>query len=322
MTNCNPMPRLIARGLAVLLWLVGTAYLVAIEYQAPQPDFVLIAATPLVWAAVVTLPVIAGHAFAERRFLAALLLSVSALVGSAYTLTGTLGRQAEARDVRAAEAAAIITKRQAIKRDLDAAKGMLAAAIAKCGQGRSCTDATRATIGVYEGAVAGHQHRLDRLQPTAPDAGERRIALLVAALSGRSEADMRALVANVLPALLGLMLELGSLSCAMYGFAASRSRTDVPASIVRPSDDRPGPTGGVLVAPEPRPDRPSSRKDAVLAGLLTDLGLGRGFPSQRDLCARYGVPSSTLSDWLKEWEASGLIPARRIVGRRKQLAGA
>jgi len=319
MNHFTSPPRLIARGLAVLLWAVGTAYLVAMEYQSARPDYVLIAATPLVWMAVVVMPVIAGHALRDGRVLAAMLLSVSAVVGSAYTLSGTLGRQAEARDVRVAAASGVDLQRRAIERDLAAAKAMLADAIARCGEGRRCRNATKATIGVYEGAVAGHQHRLDRLQPTAPDAGERRIAMLIAALSGRSEADMRALVANVLPALLGLLLELGALSCAMYGFSADRRRSDVPAEIVRPSGDRPGGDGGVRGPVDPQP---SGRKDEVLAAALTDLGLGRRFPSQRDLSARFGVPRSTLSDWLKEWEAAGLIPARRIVGRRKELASA
>jgi transposase len=41
--------------------------------------------------------------------------------------------------------------------------------------------------------------------------------------------------------------------------------------------------------------------------------------SQRDLCERFGVPRSTMSDWLGEWERSGLIPNRRTVGRCKAL---
>lgn len=86
-----------------------------------------------------------------------------------------------------------------------------------------------------------------------------------------------------------------------------------------PSDDRNG--GSILPRPTP-PNGDGGRRDEVLARLLTDLACKRRFPSQRDLCDQYGVARSTMSDWLKEWEAAGLIPARRVVGRSKSLAGA
>lgn len=73
-------------------------------------------------------------------------------------------------------------------------------------------------------------------------------------------------------------------------------------------------------APKGPPSAPDGRKDEVLAALLTDLALGRTFGTQRELQGRYGVERSTMSDWLREWEGAGLIPARRTVGRRKELA--
>jgi hypothetical protein len=62
-----------------------------------------------------------------------------------------------------------------------------------------------------------------------------------------------------------------------------------------------------------------ARKDAALADLLTRLALGERFGSQDELANRYGVPKSTMSDWLREWEAAALIPERRTVGRFKQV---
>jgi hypothetical protein len=62
-------------------------------------------------------------------------------------------------------------------------------------------------------------------------------------------------------------------------------------------------------------------KAACLAALVTDLALGRTVPSQRALAERWGRPKQTVSDWLGEWEASGLIPPRRTVGRAKALVG-
>jgi hypothetical protein len=68
----------------------------------------------------------------------------------------------------------------------------------------------------------------------------------------------------------------------------------------------------------PKPSR-KARKDAALADLLTRLALGERFGSQDELASRYLVPKSTMSDWLREWEAAGLIPERRTVGRFKQV---
>jgi hypothetical protein len=68
----------------------------------------------------------------------------------------------------------------------------------------------------------------------------------------------------------------------------------------------------------PGPGR-KARKDAALADLLTRLALGEWFGSQDELASRYRVPKSTMSDWLREWEAAGLIPERRTVGRFKQV---
>jgi hypothetical protein len=68
-----------------------------------------------------------------------------------------------------------------------------------------------------------------------------------------------------------------------------------------------------------RPDNstnPASKEDA-LASLLTDLALGRTFGSQEELAARFGRPRSTVSDWVREWQKSGLIPKRRKRGRNK-----
>lgn len=72
----------------------------------------------------------------------------------------------------------------------------------------------------------------------------------------------------------------------------------------------PGPSGGTP---------PGGRRAEVLAALQTDIAFGKSFPSQRAMEERFNVPRSTLSDWLKEWEADGSIPARRTVGRVKVL---
>jgi hypothetical protein len=334
--------RRVAKGLACVLWAVGTAYLVNIELQAAKPDWVVVGAIPCVWAAVIALPVLGGRAWAEKQRTAAVLLWLSAIVGSAYTISGTLGRQAEARDVKIAAAAEAATLRRSIERELAQAKASLETARAKCGQGRECTAATKWTMSVYEGAVAGHEHRLSKLQASAPDAGEKRIAALLGFVTAMSLEKRAELVGLVLPALFGLLIELAALSLAMYGWGhgaqAGRreaehtdltGQSNFPAigahdasnvvAMFRPSDDQ---DGGEIAPRLPRGPKPDGRKERVLASISTDLALGRSFPSQRKLCEQFGIARSTLSDWLKEWEEAGHIPERRTVGRCKALATA
>lgn len=54
--------------------------------------------------------------------------------------------------------------------------------------------------------------------------------------------------------------------------------------------------------------------------LVTRLALGQKVSQQDDLVARWHVDKSTVSKWLKRWEAEGLIPARTQSGRCKSLA--
>ena len=184
MAHSTTRPRTVARLVTVALWGVGSAYLLKSELAAPSPDIVVLASTPIVWAVIISLPILASYARRDGKWLAMALIWLAALVGSAYTLQATLGRQAENRDVLISKAADVAKQRTAIERDLTAAKAMLATARAKCGEGRQCLPATLATIGVYEGAVAGHEHRLSRLTVSAPDAGERRIAALLSFATG------------------------------------------------------------------------------------------------------------------------------------------
>lgn len=64
------------------------------------------------------------------------------------------------------------------------------------------------------------------------------------------------------------------------------------------------------------------RKDRqqALADLLTMLAIGQAVPSQVTLAQRWRRPETTVSDWLKRWEAEGLIKARQAKGRVKVLA--
>lgn len=349
----------ISAGASILLWAIGSAVLVSTELAAPSPDLVAIVATPAIWAVVIALPVLAHHALDARRYIAAVLLAVAAAIGSVHTLTSTLSRQAEARDARLEASASTARRRAIVEQQLAEVEGILAASrerhARECatGAGKACAG-IQTVIGLSETAAAGHRAELARLHLTKPQAGERRIAALLALVTGHSEARMLEAVGMMLPALFGLLIEVAASATALHAFAPHREhrtvrhvhapysapvatdtagQSDYPALSETAAAEAlaalrgtpgPGPSGGMPTSPAPRkPDAPADgRKDEVLASLLTDLGLGRSAASQRDLCQRFGVARSTMSDWLGEWERSGLIPPRRTVGRCKAITGA
>lgn len=210
--------RAVARAVTCALWAVGSAYLIKPEIVSANPDWVAVLSTPVVWAAIIALPILAAYARRERQWLATVLIWLAALVGSVYTMTGTLSRNAEARDVQVARSAEVAKQRRQIEKDLTDAREMLAAARRKCGEGRECLPATKATIGVYEGAVAGHEHRLSKLEASAPIAGERRIAALLTFATGKDISTTAEIVGLIVPALFGLTLELAAFAVAMLGW--------------------------------------------------------------------------------------------------------
>lgn len=213
MHKSTTRPQWVARACTIALWGVGSAYLYANDRTG---DPVVYYSVPVVWAVVITLPILATYARRDRQWVAAGLLWIAALAGCAYTLQATIGRQAETRDVRVLSATEAENTRTRIEIDLNAARQMLEAARVRCGQGRTCHDSTKATIAVYEGAVAGHEARLEKLRTTsAPNAGEKRIARLLAILSG---ANVSELVDLILPCLFGLVLELATFAAALYGW--------------------------------------------------------------------------------------------------------
>lgn len=230
-------PQWVARACTVALWAVGSAYLVIHDKTG---DPVVVYSAPVVWAVVICLPILATYARRDRQWIAAFLLWIAALAGCVYTLQATIGRQAESRDVRVLSSTETDNTRHRIERELTAARQMLAAARERCGQGKVCHASTKETISVYEGAVAGHEARLERLTFAAPDAGEKRIARLLEIVSGRNWSE---LVALVTPVLFGLVLELATFAAALYGWHPTRTvaapiaplpgkRSPLPANVV------------------------------------------------------------------------------------------
>jgi hypothetical protein len=214
--------RAVARLVTLALWGVGSAYLVQTELAFPTPNIVAMISAPIVWAAVIALPILGTFAMRERQYVAAILIWLAAVVGSSYAMSGTLSRSAETRDVLVAKSAELAKQRRQIEKDLADAKDMLTAARRKCSEGRECLPATKATIGVYEGAVAGHEHRLSKLDLSSPMSGERRLAALLSFATGKDLAASEQMIALIAPALFGLTLELSAFAVAMLGWHPTR----------------------------------------------------------------------------------------------------
>jgi hypothetical protein len=230
MTHTTTRPRLVARAVTLALWAVGSAYLLRHEWQAASPDWVIICATPVVWAVILALPVLSVYARHDRQWIATALLWLAALVGSAYTLNATIGRQSASRDAAVMSAEAVAKQRDVLTVALDAEKLRRADALAKCGAGRLCHDSTRSLIGMHQLEVERLERQIAGLTLAAPQAGEQRVAALLAMLTGLDLTFAADLVGLLAPCLLGLTLELSAFAAAMYGWHPCRQRLPEPAN--------------------------------------------------------------------------------------------
>lgn len=306
MTTSTPAARWAARATAGALWIVGSAYLIKGELGHASPDYVLVSSIPIIWLVVCALPILVSAAIRDRQLVAAGVLALGALVGSAYTLTGTLGRQSELRDARAVEATELAKQRAAIQVELDNAKAMLAEAVAKCGKGRVCRESTKATISVYTGAVAGHRARLAELKPLPPPGVELRVASALALIRGGAPSDYMTGVGLFLPCLFGLLCELGMLGAAMYGF---HPRRELPT--VRTTASEPVKALDWTDAEKLTPDQMEE---------LRKLFLAVGHPlNNNQVAAMLGCQKGNASKVVSRAVAAGVL-VRRRVGREVAIS--
>ncbi len=270
---------------------------------------------------------LAGRAKANRHWLAMAGFAVLFTAGTGLTVYSSVGRQAEHTMVAAAEVDAADKARKAAEDGLTSASAMLAEAQAdlarecKTGKGKRC-DGIGATIAVYEAAVKGHKADLAKLGPPKVAVPEARRAGEIGAVFGLDASKVEAAAILLVPFLTTLLFEFGAIVSLGYAFGnrrqpANDNRTDELSEIRAkffapevPDDPKPGKT----VVPF------TPKKMAVLRTIRTELNQGRTFPSQRELCRKFGIPRSTMSDWLTEWERDESIPARRMDGRCKRLA--
>lgn len=101
-----------------------------------------------------------------------------------------------------------------------------------------------------------------------------------------------------------------------YPAAPDDQLAHLRALLAAANDDPSGPNGGNKIV---RPDRWT--REEVRADLEARIQAGEQWPSQRAMSAMYGVPTSTLSDWFKQWSEEGAEIERTRIGRRNAVGG-
>lgn len=309
-------PRSVARALAVLLWIAGSAYLVRNELAMPSPDWVVIATMPLIWAAVIALPILAHHAWTQREFTACVLLALAAVVGSCFTLQGTIARQSEARDGKVAEAQASNFKRSELLEELgraqkrfdDANKYADAERGTTCGP--RCKDWERRAVEVkaYIDQTTAAIATLGADKPVA--SGEKRVAAAVALLPfvTAQPAKIEAAVALFLPSLFGLFLELAALASAFFGWRPGDTTPATPAKTAGQTDFEgvgtlPSPSMFTADAPDPpKPRKRSKRaakKEATIAAIRAHTLKHGAPPSFSVVRSRHRLSNGSAHRYLK-----------------------
>ena len=246
-----------------------------------------------------TAAVYAHHRFAEWSILAGLAFSVVALSGSLLVAYGTMGRQADARDVKVGVALAANRTLQDKKDALETAKAD-AARECKSGVGQRCTNAsTRVDKLIAEMAT---------LRTVNPDPRSDAIGDL-AELLGFDKKRTVAIVSAVDPVALPTWLELGSIVFLGAAFPArkrarkwrKRRETETLAEESVESVEVIDPVS-------------FSRSEA-----LVDFRSMRSVPSQKVLASRWGVGGGTVSKWLAFWESEGLVNRSPRIGRERAV---
>lgn len=239
----NPDAKLVSRYISASMWFIGSLILIRLELSKQNWDGVIIISTPIVWAIVIAMPVLATYAFRERKYLAATLLAFTSLIGIAYTLQATVSRQAINRENTVKYSVENDESRKRVKGLLDAANAMLQEEYElkkdKCDSNPkyNCNQINK-SIEIYEAAVRDRKRELKDLgNPNSPLAGEHLLAEFIIILTGKSEADAQWLSATLILVLFGLLCELIAFSSAIYGFHDLRLIPHIPERINKKVDE-------------------------------------------------------------------------------------
>ena len=247
---------------------------------------------------------LARAACASRHFGTAFGFALAVIIGTGLVVLNSVGRQAEVADTstlsvedRNAERVRLKESLARHEKSVETQRLAYAEESRNGGCGKVCRG-VEASISVYQAAVDGDQAALDKLgapEAVAPKA-ERFAEIL--ALFGADKAKSKAAITLLEPFFYTLLFEYGSIVAWGYAF---RRRSAEPRRERSPnrSGERSSKTGDSKVR--------RFTKEEAAADLVTRLALGERFGSQDELKERYGVAKSTMSDWLREWEAGALV---------------
>lgn len=225
------------------------------------------------------------------------------------------------------------------------------------GEGPRCRSA-RATVAFYKESAAGYEARIARLAAPKPVDPSAEAFANLAAMVGYNGPKAKAIGMLVMPYVITLLFEFGFTMSLHYAFrprsliaasdSAPQRRPDAASVLADVSDaelstlrghlDPDGPEifreptkeshgprdGGIRTVRKPDASLPpvggGLSKQQVLDYVLNELDAGRTVPSQQALAGLSGVRKQRVSEWVREWEAAGLVPARTQQGRCKALA--
>jgi hypothetical protein len=243
---------------------------------------------------VLTMGTVAAAVFSHRwlsewRLVSGALFLFLTVLGSLATVYGTLGRQAEARDLRQADAMAETRTLGLKEEELIQAKTL---AKKECSTiGPKCKD--------WNARVDQLTREMSTLRAIAVDPRADAIQRLATLLGFQGE-RVRAIVQAFDPLVLPLFLELGSVL--FFASAFQVHKQTIPQQ---------------LHATEPQSSeivhRVWTKEEA-----FQDLRRLREVGSGRFLAARWSVAPSTVSRWLSEWQEDGSIERERQ-GKSKSL---
>jgi hypothetical protein len=224
----------------------------------------------------------------EFRLGSGLGLALVALLGSCLIVYGTMGRQADARESRQAEARASNDVHAETKAEL---------AKAQSERDRECRGGFGPKCREWQGRVDTLTKQLGGLKTAALDPRAEAIGDLAALVSFDRRRTM-AIVAAVDPIALPAWLELGSIICIGAAFPRPRRRREK----CEESETLSGKceeSVSLSLASEPL----SYTKHEA----LEDFRAMRSVPSQKVLADRWARSEATVSKWLAEWESDGLV---------------
>jgi hypothetical protein len=266
------------------LWVAATALLLENAWITGQWTVTNLS-MPLLTLGTVLAAVFAHRHLFSWRPVSGVLFLFLALLGSVATIYGTLGRQAESRDLKQALAIQENKTLQTKEQELKAAQLEEAKECTKIGP--KC-QAWQARVDKLTGETGA-------LRPISPDARADSVAQ-IAGLFGFDPMKAKAIAQTFDPLLLPLFLEAGSILFMAAAFPRAKAKT-----LSKPEEFHP------IAEPLREIHVKSFTKEEAKRDLKTLKEAGSG----QFLAQRWSVSPATVSRWLKEFQTDGAIQRNR-----------